>query len=227
MIVRGERGGEEEGQRCQQPAPPAQSMTFCLRTLIRKQTPNRLSDDLAHDSQPARLDTTTMPSEMDDLLALVQPPAAAAEAVKNSKAPAAVPAELAGVDLSALTASDLALLGPLMKLLDLSPEDVAALASQDSAGGDDDDDCGSFEDVDSEDGEAADDDDDEQADEAALLAELATLEQAEKAAGSLEGNLDRLLARIEGLEGEIEPSEEAGQASAEKEEKEAKSRSDS
>jgi hypothetical protein len=150
--------------------------------------------------------------EMDDFLALVQPAAAgqasANPPAKQSKAGGssrAPPSSLESVDLSALTASDLALLGPLMKLLDLSPEDVAALASQedgdDNDDGDENDD--SFEDDD--------DDDAEQAD-AALLAELAKLEEAEQAAGSLEGNLDRLLARIEGLEGEIEEPPKAADA---------------
>lgn len=145
-----------------------------------------------------------MPNEMDDLLSLVQPTASASLATEppaGKKVAKAVPG-LEGIDLSVLTESDLALLGPLMKLLDLSPEDAAALASQEEDGETVGDGGNFFEDV-------VEKDDLVEAD-AAVLAELAKLEEAELAAGSLEGNLDRLLARIEGLEGEIEPLKETG-----------------
>lgn len=142
------------------------------------------------------------PSELDDLLALVQPPAS--DPKPTSSTDASLPAGLEGLDLSALTPSDLALLGPLMKLLDLSPADVAALASP----GDGDE--AAAEEEDDEDG----DDDDDAGVDAAMRAELERLDEAERAAGSLEGNLDRLLARLSGLEDEVNdgPAADAEQA---------------
>lgn len=120
-------------------------------------------------------------TDFSDLLALVHP-----DNNPPTKADDSPAGGLANVDLASLSEADLKLLQPLMDLLNLSPADLASLASE-------------------TDPEDADEDLSDVDD--ALQKELDKLDEAEHAAGALEGNLDRLLERLMGMEAEVELEE--------------------
>lgn len=120
-------------------------------------------------------------TDFSDLLALVQP-----NNNPPTKSDDSTAGGLANVDLASLSEADLQLLQPLMDLLNLSTADLASLTSEPG-----------LEDADEE---LSDVDD-------ALQKELDKLDEAEHAAGALEGNLDRLLERLMGMEAEVEVEE--------------------